>query len=958
MELRDGSPHAPRADSRVRFRTTSLLAMPPVDPGNSNLMTFVFERPQASAKPESTHSLLTEPTVVALPDPKLLVVTEPTVVALPDPRLLGLSAATESVAPLPPRTEPSVLVAKGVQARSALNAAAEPSSDPAMSSQTEPFSMVTARFAPLPKRRTPPARLDPAEAMATVKHRKLKAARPTQGTVSLGRYQLVSPLASGSTSHVFLARLESEARPTRHLVVKTLRRQHVYDQGHVAAFHDEARLFAAMHHRNLAQVLEVALSGDGTHYLAMEYLHGFSVRAVLDQARSQGARLPMDFALTVVASAAAGLQHAAERHGGDARWLKLGARELSPSSLTAVYSGVVKITSFGTAKASAHATRTPSEANRDRLRYLTPEHTLGKPVDARSDVFALGTLLYELTTQVHPFAARTEQESKARVVRAEPQPPSQLVADYPPGLDAIILKALAKRPAERFEDCGALGRALVEASGALGLALGPTPIQQTLSTLFGVKPEPWLEVAGADEAAPTQERRAPQPPADAAPGAPRRRLRDTASVPAVSASALPAANPAARPKPSPRSTALPRMTAPTAAPQPAPLAPSGPVPRGSAAAPAATPPRPGPPPIPAQPPVAQAAPAPLPLPPPPPAPEPEAESLGPPPEGPAPSLPVGQSPRTLRGHSGSRARVAAEPALLSHAEVQNIVEQAHASAWSGAPPRHAPPSESPARRVEQAPPAWPAPQNLLAPAWPGQPAEAPAAEPRRAGRAMRLVVEAVTVLAAAALVALNVPRVPALLEDLGVMPLELERWTSVESATEQPAAANVEATTAPTAATTTPTATTTTTAATTTPTAAMTTTAATTTTPPTATTTTPTATTTTPTATTTTAAGPVEPTPPTTYRLRVTSEPSGATVSLDGVRLGRTPLDLEQPMLEGAGVLRLRRGGYRSKKLEIARDADLALDVRLDAEPAASNDGWLSSDLIDKATPPPPTEPR
>jgi eukaryotic-like serine/threonine-protein kinase len=1006
--------------------------VPTVDVKSQDRPTNVFERRppggsgggSGAGAPDALS--LTEPTVVAMPDPRLLVVTEPTLVALPDPRLLTYSDATPA--------EPTVMA----QPRRRAKGSADPGDE--LGAKTEPFSLAES-MAVLDARR---------DARDGAKRKGKREA--ANGSVSLGKYQLLRPLSSGSTSHVFLARHDSDTGSARHLAVKTLRRQHVYDAAHVGAFHDEARLFGALHHRSLAQVLDVALSSDGTHYLAMEYLHGETLTTMMQKARADEVGLPLDFSLTAVTSAASALQHVQERLGGDARWQNLPCRLLTPSSLTAVYDGMVKITSFGCSKAAVRAALGTGEIGKLKLGYLTPEHVQGKQTDARSDVFSLGVILYELTTLVNPFAAKTLAELKARVMRGEPTLPSQVVPGYPIELEQIVMIALSKSPEQRFQDCGALGNALIEAANTLGMVIGPNAIRGALGKLFGGKIEPWLELASEtpmpvttvhpDAALPTAQMPAAQMQAvltdPAMGGIPQRSRRATPSG-AVSANVVGRVSAAMHAQSMPAVDAgttmpsmPPQMSSPTSAQMPAqmpasaqraplnpaamPIATTGspgrratpptmPPPLTQAARPAPSIPLPAvprravpptmPPPLPQAPRPGQPAPS-VPQPAMAPtmvsAPTPEllaASAMSAPPGGaavampsarpalssaasppptrgvlvpvpvtPAPSLStasarppsvnddagrVGPSLMpTLRGHEGSRARVAARSRgsdLISSDELHRIVADAHASAWKEAPSRMAaaqgtaPPQgaamparvgKSPRRHTAmnaeaEAEAPW---SGLAAPvpsamAVSRSGAPAPAAEmPGPASHAPRLSwlrrgFELLSVLAALALLAASQPAMVPVLDSLGLETQWGEAKPAVPTAlpTATPAAAPMD----PAAATTDPA------AATTDPAAA----------------------TTTPATATADPGTPPAPPPvpaPAMYKLEIKSEPADAVVLLDGERLGRTPISIIRPMGDGVAVLRLRHRGYQTRKLEIQRNQDLTLEIKLRPAPPKTSD--------------------
>ncbi len=308
----------------------------------------------------------------------------------------------------------------------------------------------------------------------------------------LGKYELVRHLASGGMARVFLARMTGVGGFERHLVLKTVRPERSEDSTFVCMFLDEARLVATLHHQHVAQVYEVGVADDGTYFLAMEYLHGETLRAVLERARDRKLRLPYDFGLTVVGAATSGLHHAHERRGVDGKKLGIVHRDVTPSNIIGGYDGSVKLIDFGIAKALERATQTQTGFIKGKAGYMAPEQALGEPVDRRADVFSLGVVLYELTTQTRAFPAASELEVAHRIVRGEVRPPSQVVPGFPPILEDVIMTALARDPDDRFPDTDLMGRAVTAAADLLGVTQRPTAVSQVITQLFGRRPEPWL----------------------------------------------------------------------------------------------------------------------------------------------------------------------------------------------------------------------------------------------------------------------------------------------------------------------------------------------------------------------------------------------------------------------------------------------------------------------------------
>ncbi len=307
----------------------------------------------------------------------------------------------------------------------------------------------------------------------------------------LGKYELLSHLATGGMASVYLARVTGLGGFERHVVLKTLRAEGLEDPSFVGMFLDEARLVATLHHQHVAQVYEVGVT-DGTYFLAMEYLHGATVRDVLETAHERGVRLPLELSLSIVCAAAAGLHHAHEQRGSDGAPLRIVHRDVSPSNVMIAYDGSVKLIDFGIAKAEARTIVTQVGFIKGKAGYMAPEQALGYEVDRRSDVFALGVLAYELTTQRRAFHGESMFESMQRSIRGDLLLPSRVVPGFSEALEAVISTALEPDPDDRFQDADELRRAFVQTAKHLGLELGAAPVSAILDELYGRRPEPWL----------------------------------------------------------------------------------------------------------------------------------------------------------------------------------------------------------------------------------------------------------------------------------------------------------------------------------------------------------------------------------------------------------------------------------------------------------------------------------
>ena len=301
----------------------------------------------------------------------------------------------------------------------------------------------------------------------------------------LGAYEVVKPLAQGGMADVFLAKCED-----RHVALKVLNAQRAMDRESCALFLDEARVVGLLAHKNVASVLGADVIG-GCHYLAMEYVHGADLREVLLAASHINAAIPFEMALSIVAQAAAGLDHAHRRCDADGVPLRLVHRDVSLSNIMVGHDGVVKIVDFGIARSTMSTVHTSPGVVRGKASYMSPEQCMGDRVDHLTDVFALGIVLYELTTGARCFHGKSDFERMLAVVRGDYIRPSDLVSDYPIELEQVVRTALASDPAMRYPSCAALIEALERVMVGRGWTGGVDTIKNIMHGLFGDVREPW-----------------------------------------------------------------------------------------------------------------------------------------------------------------------------------------------------------------------------------------------------------------------------------------------------------------------------------------------------------------------------------------------------------------------------------------------------------------------------------
>ncbi len=299
---------------------------------------------------------------------------------------------------------------------------------------------------------------------------------------TVAHFELVRLLARGGMADVYLAYPIGGGEL---VALKVLNEQRAREPDSCALFLDEARLAGLLDHPNVARIHTTGVF-DGVHYLAMEYVDGADTREILARRTSPARALDYDCALTIVAQAAAGLDHAHRRCNRDGRPLQLVHRDVSLSNIMVDRDGTAKVIDFGVARSRASLHASYPGVVRGKASYMSPEQCLGAAVDRRTDVFALGIVLYELTTGERCFKGESDQERMLSVIRGTWALPTELVADYPTVLEQVITTALALDPAERYPSALAMLEAIEAVALLESWTLGTAVTQRMMSELFAV----------------------------------------------------------------------------------------------------------------------------------------------------------------------------------------------------------------------------------------------------------------------------------------------------------------------------------------------------------------------------------------------------------------------------------------------------------------------------------------
>jgi eukaryotic-like serine/threonine-protein kinase len=310
-----------------------------------------------------------------------------------------------------------------------------------------------------------------------------------------GRYRIVRKLGSGGMANVYLA---EDQELGRRVAIKILNDRHAGDEQFVERFRREAKNAAGLSHANIVSIYDRGEAAEGTYYIAMEYLDGRSLKELIVSRGPAPIPIAIDYTRQILAAL-----RFAHRNG-------VIHRDIKPHNILVDSEGRVKVTDFGIARAeqAGASAQQMTEAGSiiGTAQYLSPEQARGARVDATSDLYSLGIVLYELLTGTVPFSGETPVEIAMKHLSAIPDPPSDRRQDVPHALDMVVLRALAKDPRDRYQSAeemdadlervargSSVSRETEEAattvlSGAELAAAAPTTIQRAPTAVTQLRP--------------------------------------------------------------------------------------------------------------------------------------------------------------------------------------------------------------------------------------------------------------------------------------------------------------------------------------------------------------------------------------------------------------------------------------------------------------------------------------
>jgi serine/threonine protein kinase len=302
-------------------------------------------------------------------------------------------------------------------------------------------------------------------------------------TRQLGRYELIKRIAVGGMGVIYLAKSRGAAGFEKTVIIKKILDHLAEEQEFITKFLDEGRIVVNLTHGNIVPVFDMG-EEDGEYFIAMEYLPGRDLRDVLKRLQKRDEIIPVHLAVHIVTEVCKGLDYAHRRTDDAGNSLDIVHRDVSPSNILISRDGEVKVIDFGIARATSRAAKTVSGRIQGKICYMSPEQASGQSVDARSDIFSAGVVLYEMLTGKRPFQGESDLQSLDLVRKCNFQTPSELNPEIPPELDAIVEKALERDRDERYQSIDELHVDLLEWLYSGGRAVTSQQLSEFVHQLF------------------------------------------------------------------------------------------------------------------------------------------------------------------------------------------------------------------------------------------------------------------------------------------------------------------------------------------------------------------------------------------------------------------------------------------------------------------------------------------
>ena len=266
----------------------------------------------------------------------------------------------------------------------------------------------------------------------------------------IDRYELLKKLATGGMAEIFLAKQSGLEGFEKVVVLKRILGHLAQDEEFVSMFLDEARIAAKLSHPNIVQIYDLGKS-ESSYYIAMEYVSGRNVQHLMMKQQGKGGSLPVEHVCRIMAGVCDGLYYAHSRKDYDGKPLNIIHRDISPQNILVSFAGGVKVVDFGIAKATTQLAQTRAGVLKGKYAYMSPEQVRGAKIDHRSDLFAVGLVMYEMLTGQRAFERDSSLKTLKAIVQEKPLNPRELNPDVPMEVVKLLSKALEKNPDRRYK---------------------------------------------------------------------------------------------------------------------------------------------------------------------------------------------------------------------------------------------------------------------------------------------------------------------------------------------------------------------------------------------------------------------------------------------------------------------------------------------------------------------------
>jgi serine/threonine-protein kinase len=298
------------------------------------------------------------------------------------------------------------------------------------------------------------------------------------------KYRVIRRIGDGGMAEVFQAKMLCQPGYSKMVAIKRVLPRLSRNERFIKMFLDEARLGLLLNHANIVHVFDVGQAADA-YFIVMEYVDGVNLKQSFESFKAQGELLPLEISLAIGVEICRGLDYAHHLYDQSGSPVNVVHHDVNPANVLVSVNGEVKLVDFGLAEARAHIQRSDPDLVRGKFGYLSPEAALGRGTDARSDLFAVAVILYELVTGKRLFRGSNDLENLRLAQAAEVPPPREINAEISPALERTLLRALARNPDERFQRGRELGAQLTEVLFEMGRPVSGFAIGELVEIVRG-----------------------------------------------------------------------------------------------------------------------------------------------------------------------------------------------------------------------------------------------------------------------------------------------------------------------------------------------------------------------------------------------------------------------------------------------------------------------------------------